>query len=404
MSSPSTQPFPQLPHHTTTKEAEVMGGFQSNASQATTPTSGKFPASAAIITSVQALHFSAAARSEAASPTSSSTAATDTAPEADKADMDTQEDVPTNPTTTEASPEPSPTSSNTTANDGICKCVANCNTGSDNLRKVISQYFGRNKRETRSIPEAFWEKWCRKHYQRMRYRRGLWIGRQVMLIHDMIDKLEESGKVRGWTVTIRKTEEKKLRDPAFKEHLREQDLLKYVGKGKSFEYVREFIDKVHQQCTETEAADLPHFQLLPDIDTYPIKDLDAGCFAEQDGSQTWSIHRTPTPTVGEDHATSSSSGSDDNDKEASSSHLNVTTKSAVLSKGINASKRSQLSYTSKVASFEASSHHKVSPSSHHDFTPINGNYIIKTAGDKSAKEKNPRREKKITVRRRRNSF
>ena len=232
-----------------------------------------------------------------------------------------------------------------------------------------------------------------------------------MLIHDMIDKLEESGKVRGWTVTIRKTEEKKLRDPGFKKHLREQDLIKFVGKGKSFEYVREFVDKVHQECTESEAADLPHFQLLPDIDTYPVKDLETECVVvEVDASQTWPVHRTSTSVAGEDNdMASSSSESDEYNTAASSPHLKVTTKSAVLSKAINASKRSQPS-TSKVASSlkTSSSRNEVSPRTHHHhyFTPINGNYVI-AVGDKSAKEKNnnnPRREKKIAVRRRRNSF
>ena len=227
-----------------------------------------------------------------------------------------------------------------------------------------------------------------------------------MLIHDMIDKLEESGKVRGWTVTIRKTEEKKLRDPAFKKHLREQDLIKFIGKGKSFEYVREFVDKVHQECTETEAADLPHFQLLPDIDTYPVKDLKAGCVAELDACQTWSVHRTLTPVDGDDNEMSSSaSGSDDKDMEASSFHLKVP-KSAVLSKEISDRKRSHLSSRKVVSSFEAasSSSREISPPSPLTFTPINGNYII-AVGDKSTKEKhNPRREKKIAVRRRRNSF
>ena len=190
--------------------------------------------------------------------------------------MDTQEEPSPDPTT---SKEILSIPSLQHATSERCKAVPDCHTGSSHLRKVISQYFGRNKRETRSIPEEYWEKWCRKHYQRFRYRRThidtqRWPHLQVRLINEMINRLEDYGKVRGWTVTIRKTEEKKLRDPSYKRHVREDFLIQYTGKGKSFDYVRNFINIVLRECEENKENDLPHFQLLPDIDTYPTKQIE----------------------------------------------------------------------------------------------------------------------------------
>ncbi|KAL3477726.1 hypothetical protein BJX99DRAFT_257098 [Aspergillus californicus] len=41
------------------------------------------------------------------------------------------------------------------------------------LRKVVSHIFGRNKKVTKRIPVWIWEYWCRRHYQRTRYRSSL---------------------------------------------------------------------------------------------------------------------------------------------------------------------------------------------------------------------------------------
>ena len=183
----------------------------------------------------------------------------------------------TRATSVGSEPAPGPTTNEASAayqpKGSVCKAVRNCTMDPQHLRKVISQYFGRNKRETRAIPEEFWDKWCRKHYQRLRYRREVWVRQQIALINDMIDRLEEHGKVRGWTVTIRKTEEMKLRDPKFAgKRLREEFLIKWMGKGKSFDYVRRFVNEVvANECAEGGEAELPHFQLLPDMDTYPVR-------------------------------------------------------------------------------------------------------------------------------------
>ncbi|KAL8946270.1 MAG: hypothetical protein Q9183_007929, partial [Haloplaca sp. 2 TL-2023] len=45
-----------------------------------------------------------------------------------------------------------------------------CTLSSGDHRKVVSHIFGRNKRCTHQIPEDCWIKYCRKHYQRQKYR------------------------------------------------------------------------------------------------------------------------------------------------------------------------------------------------------------------------------------------
>ena len=55
-----------------------------------------------------------------------------------------------------------------------CMCVSGdtCGTGQEIWRKVISDFFGRNKKNAQQIPEIYQVIWCRKHYQRGAYQRG----------------------------------------------------------------------------------------------------------------------------------------------------------------------------------------------------------------------------------------
>jgi len=90
-----------------------------------------------------------------------------------------------------------------------------------NLRKVISHIFGRNKLCTRMIPEEVWVRYCRKHYQRNRYRNGAAYGKeQCALIKIQIDRVMNwsdgnkarslPGVVKDWTLSVRKRELKRL--------------------------------------------------------------------------------------------------------------------------------------------------------------------------------------------------
>jgi hypothetical protein len=56
--------------------------------------------------------------------------------------------------------------------EGVCHMTADVDQAKINWRKAMSHVFGRNKNCTRSIPDRVWPWFCRKHYQRGRYRNG----------------------------------------------------------------------------------------------------------------------------------------------------------------------------------------------------------------------------------------
>ncbi|RPA81071.1 hypothetical protein BJ508DRAFT_116372 [Ascobolus immersus RN42] len=85
-----------------------------------------------------------------------------------------------------------------------CSYCDDCTTRSP-LRKVVSHVFGRNKAETRAIPQNVWVYYCRKHYQRSRYRNpnGFAV-LQCELVRRQIDRLITWGGVENWSVKVRK--------------------------------------------------------------------------------------------------------------------------------------------------------------------------------------------------------
>ncbi|KAL8376441.1 hypothetical protein RB595_007503 [Gaeumannomyces hyphopodioides] len=95
-----------------------------------------------------------------------------------------------------------------------------CDTGSQ-LRKAVSHIFGRNKLCTRQIPDLAWVHFCRKHYQRARYRLGPnYALTQVRLVIRQINKIRKwsdhnvvngnsSGVVSSWRIQLRKREERR---------------------------------------------------------------------------------------------------------------------------------------------------------------------------------------------------
>ena len=91
-----------------------------------------------------------------------------------------------------------------------CSYTEDCTTDSP-LRKVVSHIFGRNKLCTRQIPKNAWVHYCRKHYQRSRYRnpRGFAL-LQCDLVRKQIDRLQLWGGVTDWMVKVRKREEERL--------------------------------------------------------------------------------------------------------------------------------------------------------------------------------------------------
>ncbi|KAL9027515.1 MAG: hypothetical protein Q9196_003975 [Gyalolechia fulgens] len=163
--------------------------------------------------------------------------------------------------------------------DPVCAGEADgpCTLGSGDHRKVVSHVFGRNKRCTHQIPDDCWIKYCRKHYQRQKYRcPSDWFETQLLLIDGQIDKMEAWGGITSWTIAIRKKEREMLdhENSYFAQHgrlpdgphCRERFLLPYLGSNKTFADIRNLIDVINQECDNTKKLTLPSFELLPVID------------------------------------------------------------------------------------------------------------------------------------------
>lgn len=112
-------------------------------------------------------------------------------------------------------PEPEP--------EPLCEFTNSCttNTGSSqsqtnsesrNPRKVISHIFGRNKTATKLFPAHVWVHYCRKHYQRARYRSRDWPFTQCDLLLDSLGRMEEWGGVGCFEVALRRREMERVND------------------------------------------------------------------------------------------------------------------------------------------------------------------------------------------------
>ncbi|KAF7547573.1 hypothetical protein G7046_g8962 [Stylonectria norvegica] len=169
----------------------------------------------------------------------------------------------------------------------VCQFVENCNTGSV-PRKVISHIFGRNKVCTRRIPERVWVCMCRKHYQRVRYRRGpqfsmtqanLVIQQALRMIIWSL-KMESSNRVgvdplriRSWVLSIRKRELNRLAE------MEEQDLVPHwlinsLGTDRTDEEIFNIVERLHREIEEGTLADFPPVEFLPQVaDGGPVEAL-----------------------------------------------------------------------------------------------------------------------------------
>ncbi|KAL8774580.1 MAG: hypothetical protein Q9209_000953 [Squamulea sp. 1 TL-2023] len=163
--------------------------------------------------------------------------------------------------------------------DPICAGEADgkCTLNSGDHRKVTSHIFGRNKRQTHQIPQGCWLRYCRKHYQRQKYRRPSdWFETQLLLVDAQLDRLEEWGGVIDWTIQLRKKEREAVDEELKYEAVhgclpsgplsRERFLLRYLGKNKTFAEVREVVNIINEECDRTKNNELPSFEFLPRID------------------------------------------------------------------------------------------------------------------------------------------
>lgn len=159
--------------------------------------------------------------------------------------------------------------------------VPTCLANSGDHRKVVSHIFGRNKACTRELPNGLWIYWCRKHYQRLKYRAEdseSWHTRQLGLVRNQLQIFEVWGQVRAWTITLRKAE----KDAIAKEDKNgvtynnyistcwERFLVSYLGAHKTFAQVREVLDLIERKFNEAEYRNREKkFKTFPGVEFLP---------------------------------------------------------------------------------------------------------------------------------------
>ncbi|KAM4065642.1 orp1 [Hirsutella rhossiliensis] len=169
-----------------------------------------------------------------------------------------------------------------------CMFVANCDTGSQ-LRKAISHLFGRNKSCTLKIPKEVWVYYCRKHYQRIRYRNArTYPSNQMELVKVQIRRLQtwsESNQAKGeapyikqWTLSLRKREQNRLENGKATADEGDEDqaaaqggsvvpdwIIQLVGDGYTTEKMLEIAERLHKDIAEGLLSQVPEIEFLPDI-------------------------------------------------------------------------------------------------------------------------------------------
>lgn len=152
-------------------------------------------------------------------------------------------------------------------------------------RKMISQFFGRNKSCTKAIPRHVWLHFCRKHYQRERYQLGPDYPKlQSELLLDQIQRIQSwsdenvakgltNGVIRGWKLQLRKREEdRQSRNNADSDDedgiaAVPQWLLESAGDTYDTERILAMMERLRDEINGGEVRGMPEVEILPDITT-----------------------------------------------------------------------------------------------------------------------------------------
>ena len=150
-------------------------------------------------------------------------------------------------------------------------------------RKVVSHYFGRNKLCTLGVPDHIWAPYCRKHYQRTRYRNvGNYVDIQMDLVKTTLKRMNKWGGITDFEFTLRLQAQKHVdREIEYEKACEEaraagkepspvQDatpseerwLVPYLGKNKSFDEIFSTVEKIIERV-ENNLCQPPQFEILP---------------------------------------------------------------------------------------------------------------------------------------------
>ncbi|KAI9727789.1 MAG: hypothetical protein M1834_007936 [Cirrosporium novae-zelandiae] len=126
-----------------------------------------------------------------------------------------------------------PTSCPSRTSCHTCLFMPNCDLTDTDFRKVVSHIFGRNKKQTKTIPEQAFIYYCRPHYQRTRYRnKETWGLVQHDLILQQLKRFRVIDSIIDFDVIFRAREKQKQieEDSKLADQTREQDRKRKHGR------------------------------------------------------------------------------------------------------------------------------------------------------------------------------
>jgi hypothetical protein len=198
-----------------------------------------------------------------------------------------------------------------------CECLEGCILDQYLLkdsRTCISNYFGRNKKNTMQIPNPI--RYCRKHYQRAGYRKAdlEWPRQKVQLIKMQLERNEAAQPGLTYNILLKKSEQQRLSDhnngrgrprtPDAKAFEAPIDILQhiynqYVGFHRTFDECLALIDWSGSQLSKQHLPDLPLFEMVPE---YPDDDREGeelkGAGSDETANQEMkNSSPSPTPTL-----------------------------------------------------------------------------------------------------------
>ncbi|KAI0474514.1 hypothetical protein F4859DRAFT_96849 [Xylaria cf. heliscus] len=186
-----------------------------------------------------------------------------------------------------------------------CEFMENCNTGST-LRKTVSHVFGRNKLCTRMIPDHVWVHFCRKHYQRKRYRsiqdyallQCRLVRVQICRVHDWSEsrKVEEGkpGILQSWTLTLRKREQERRQHRDLSEEKEDDEsadfpipggpngtsvpswLASLCREGYDTAEMIKIVDRIKNELDEKKKMHFPDIEILPNLIVDGVLEVGSG--------------------------------------------------------------------------------------------------------------------------------
>ncbi|KAK3308017.1 uncharacterized protein B0T15DRAFT_549931 [Chaetomium strumarium] len=163
-------------------------------------------------------------------------------------------------------------------------------------RKSMSHIFGRNKTCTRSIPFHVWLSFCRKHYQRERYRNiAEYVANLAQIVEIQVLRVEswsyynhhsgtpENGIVQSWAIQLRKRQAlllEKKKAEAKAEAEGEQAMSPqpsssvvpvpdwvhdWVGQDYTAATIQKFLIKIYDELLNSRLGQFPEIEILPTI-------------------------------------------------------------------------------------------------------------------------------------------